>query len=118
MTGLTQALKEVNGDLSGGQHALQQSLAKQVIDGPYGKISLDSRHQAVFDNWVVQIIPPPAGSNVPAIRTISRIPNVDQSFGGFFSPTTPAPDRSNPVCTKKTPPPWVGNAVPVNFSGP
>ena len=117
MTGLAQALKQVNGDISGGQKTLQSALAKQTIDGPYGKISLDSRHQAVFDNWVVQITPPSAGSNVPGIKTIERIPNVDQTFGGFFSPTTPAPDRTNPTCTKKTPPPWVNNAVPVNFSG-
>jgi branched-chain amino acid transport system substrate-binding protein len=117
MTGLAQALKQVNGDISGGQKSLQSALAKQTIDGPYGKISLDTRHQAIFDNWVVQITPPPSGSNVPGIKTIERIPNVDQTFGGFFSPTTPAPSRSDPTCTKKTPPPWVGNAVPVNFSG-
>jgi branched-chain amino acid transport system substrate-binding protein len=117
MTGLAQALKQVNGDISGGQKSLRSALASQSIDGPYGKISLDSRHQAIFDNWVVQITPPPSGSNVPGIKTIERIPNVDQTFGGFFSPTTPAPSRSDPTCTKKTPPPWVGNAVPVNFGG-
>jgi branched-chain amino acid transport system substrate-binding protein len=116
MTGLAQALEQVHGDISGGQKSLQAALAKQVIDGPYGKISLDANRQAVFDNWVVQITPPAAGSNVPGIKTIERIPNVDQTFGGFFSPTTPAPDRSNPTCTKKTPPPWVGNAAPVSFS--
>lgn len=115
MTGLGQALQQVSGDISGGQKSLQAALAKQTVDGPYGKISLDSRHQAIFDNWVVQITPPAAGSNVPGIKTIERIPNVDQTFGGFFSSTTPPPDRTNPTCTKKTPPPWVGNAVPVNF---
>ncbi len=115
MTALGQALQQVNGDISGGQKSLQSALAKQTIDGPYGKISLDSNRQAIFDNWVVQITPPPAGSNVPGIKTISRVPNVDQTFGGFFSPSTPAPDRSNPTCTKRTPPPWVGNTVPVSF---
>jgi branched-chain amino acid transport system substrate-binding protein len=117
MTGLGKALEATNGDISGGQKSLQAALAKVVIDGPYGKISLDSRHQAIFDNWVVQITPPAAGSSVPGIKTIERIPNVDQTFGGFFSPTTPAPDRTNPQCTKRTPPPWVGNAAPVSFGG-
>ncbi len=115
MTALGQALEQVHGDISGGQRALQAALAKQVVDGPYGKISLDANRQAVFDNWVVQITPPPAGSQVPGIRTVERVPGVDQTFGGFFSPTTPAPDRSHPECTKRTPPPWVGHTIPVTF---
>jgi hypothetical protein len=116
MTGLGQALTAVNGDLSNGQKALQSALATTVVQGPYGKISLDSNHQAVFDNWIVQITPPAAGSSDPGIHTILRVPKVDQTFGGFFSPTTPAPDRTNPTCTKKTPPPWVGNETPVDFA--
>jgi branched-chain amino acid transport system substrate-binding protein len=115
MTALGLALTKVNGDLSGNQKALQAALATTVVDGPYGPISLDSNRQAVFDNWIVQITAPPAGSTDPGIHTILRIPHVDQTFGGFFSPTTPAPDRTNPTCTKKTPPPWVGNEVPVTF---
>jgi branched-chain amino acid transport system substrate-binding protein len=115
MTALGQALTSVNGDVSGNQKALQAALAKVTVDGPYGPITLDSNRQAVFDNWIVQIIAPPAGTNVPGIKTILRVPKVDQTFGGFFSSTTPPPDRTNPTCTKKTPPPWVGNEVPVNF---
>jgi branched-chain amino acid transport system substrate-binding protein len=115
MTALGQALTAVNGDLSNNQKALQAALATTVVDGPYGPIKLDSNRQAVFDNWIVQITAPPAGSTDPGIHTILRVPHVDQTFGGFFSPTTPAPDRTNPTCTKKTPPPWVGNEVPVNF---
>jgi branched-chain amino acid transport system substrate-binding protein len=42
---------------------------------------------------------------------------VDQTFGGFFSPETPAPDRENPTCEKKDPPSWVGKAEEVNFGG-
>src|ERR1700674_1727022 len=115
MTALGLALTAVNGDISGNQKALQTQLAKTVVDGPYGKISLDSNRQAVFDNWIVQITAPATSGGDPGIHTILRIPNVDQTFGGFFSPTTPAPDRTNPTCTKKTPPPWVGNEVPVTF---
>jgi branched-chain amino acid transport system substrate-binding protein len=116
MTALGQALTSVNGDLSNGQKALQTALASTVVQGPYGKISLDSNRQAVFDNWIVQITPPPSGTNVPGIKTILRVPKVDQTFGGFFSPSTPAPSRTDPACTKKTPPPWVGNETPVDFS--
>ncbi|MDQ6772076.1 MAG: ABC transporter substrate-binding protein [Candidatus Dormibacteraeota bacterium] len=115
-TALGQALTAVSGDISNGQKSLMASLAKQVVDGPYGQISLDENRQAIFDNWVVQITPPAAGTNVPGIKTIERIPKVDQSFGGFFTPSTPAPSRTDPACVKKTPPPWVGNAQPATFS--
>jgi branched-chain amino acid transport system substrate-binding protein len=94
---------------------LDASLSKVVIDGPYGKISLDKNRQAIFDNWVVQITKPAAGTQVPGIKTIEQVPSVDQTFGGFFSPTTAPPSRTQPVCTKKTPPPWVGHEKPVSF---
>jgi branched-chain amino acid transport system substrate-binding protein len=114
MTALGQALTSVNGDISGNQKALQAALAKVVIDGPYGKVSLDSNRQAIADNWVTQITPPPAGSNVPGLKTILQIPKVDQTFGGFFDSSSTL-DRTNPPCTKKTPPSWVGHEIPVNF---
>jgi branched-chain amino acid transport system substrate-binding protein len=114
MTALGQALTSVNGDISGNQKALQAALAKVVIDGPYGKVSLDANRQAIADNWVTQITPPPAGSNVPGLKTILQIPKVDQTFGGFFDSSSTL-DRTNPPCTKKTPPSWVGHEIPVNF---
>jgi branched-chain amino acid transport system substrate-binding protein len=117
MTALGQALTSTNGDLSGGQKKLQAALAKVTVDGPYGPITLDANRQAIFDNWIVQITAPAAGGNVPGIKTVLKVPKVDQTFGGFFSPTTPAPSRTDPTCTKKTPPPWVGNETPVNFGG-
>ncbi len=115
MTALGMALTSVNGDISGNQKALQAALAKVVIDGPYGKISLDSNRQAIADNWVTQITPPPAGSNVPGLKTILQIPKVDQTFGGFFDSSSTV-DRTNPPCIKKTAPPWVGHEIPVSFS--
>src|ERR1700682_3645487 len=114
MTALGQALTTVNGDISGNQKALQAALAKVVIDGPYGKVSLDKNRQAIADNWVTQVTAPPAGSNVPGLKTILQIPAVDQTFGGFFDSSSTL-DRTNPPCTKKTPPPWVGHEIPVNF---
>src|ERR1700687_3529508 len=114
MTALGMALTSVNGDISGNQKALQAALAKVVIDGPYGKVSLDKNRQAIADNWVTQVTAPPAGSNVPGLKTILQIPAVDQTFGGFFDSSSTL-DRTNPPCVKKTPPPWVGHEIPVNF---
>src|SRR5918994_328166 len=49
-----------------------------------------------------------AGDGVPDVRTFRRIPKVDQTFGGFFSAESAAPDRNNPRCEQADPPPWVG----------
>jgi hypothetical protein len=52
---------------------------------------------------------------VPDVATFRRIPEVDQTFGGFFSAETAAPDRNNPKCEKRKPPSWVGEAEEVSF---
>ena len=67
--------------------------------------------------FLKEIVADNTGDGVPDVKTISSIPEVDQSFGGVFTADTPAPDRENPKCEKGTPPPWVGNAEPVNFGG-
>ncbi len=43
-----------------------------------------------------------------AIKTVGYIPGVDQTFGGTFSPKTPAPGRNFPTCVKRNLP-WVGH---------
>jgi branched-chain amino acid transport system substrate-binding protein len=116
MEGLIKGLEAVNGDISGGQKKLQQALAGVELDLPWGHVKLDDNRQAITDNYIQQIVPDTNGDKVPDIKTIRRIPAVDQTFGGFFSPSTPALDRSNPKCEKKTPPAWVGNAEKVDFS--
>jgi branched-chain amino acid transport system substrate-binding protein len=110
---LVNALKAVNGDISGGQKKLQAALAKVTLDSGYGKISLDANRNAITDNYVQQLVKKGDGLGV---KTIRRIPNVSQAFGGTFSPRTPNPDRSNPKCTKRQLP-WVGKYQTVNFGG-
>ena len=36
------------------------------------------------------------------------MPNVDQTFGGLFKPSSPAPGRTQPPCVKKSSLPWQG----------
>ena len=76
-------------------------------------ISLDDNRQAISDNYIKQVVEGPDG---PTVETIARIPAVDQTFGGLFTPETPAPDRQNPECTEVDLP-WAGQAEPVNFGG-
>ncbi len=77
-----------------------------TLEAPLGDIRLDENRQAIMDNFLQQIVEDQNGDGVADVKTIKRIPEVDQTFGGFFSPETPSPDRDNPKCEKKTPPPW------------
>jgi branched-chain amino acid transport system substrate-binding protein len=115
MEALIQGLEQVNGDISGGQKALQEALAGVTLDAAWSEVELDDNRQAIADNYIQRIVPDKTGDNVPDVQTIRRIPQVDQTFGGFFSEETPDLDRENPECVKKDPPPWVGNAEPVDY---
>ncbi len=86
-------------------------------EAPWGDVTLDDNRQAISNVFLKEIVADNTGDGVPDVKTISSIPEVDQSFGGVFTADTPAPDRENPKCEKGTPPPWVGNAEPVNFGG-
>ena len=44
------------------------------------------------------------------MKTVGEIPGVDQTFGGTFSPSTPAPGRTNPKCVKRSLP-WIGKTI-------
>jgi branched-chain amino acid transport system substrate-binding protein len=107
--GLIKALKTVKGDISGGQARLRTALRGVQLNAGYGKIRLDQNRNAVTDNYVQQL---QKGSGGLTVKTILRIPAVDQSFGGTFSPSTPPPGRTSPSCSKRSLP-WIGKAQKV-----
>lgn len=116
---LVQALKDLKGDPNDpDQSKLNANLAKQKLDGPFGPVTLDQYRMAITPNWVSRIIKDPKGGSTPTTKTFEEVPNVDETFGGFFSPSTPVPSRTAPACVKKTPPPWVNKEIPVNFPTP
>ena len=118
MSALIKGLEAVNGDVSD-QKKLQEALAGLTLSGdeaPWGDVKLDDNRQAISDVYVKKIVKDANGDGVPDVQTFRRIPEVDQTFNGVFSADTPAPDRTNPKCTKGEPPPWVGNAEEVDFS--
>jgi len=39
-------------------------------------------------------------------RTIRVIPNVEQTFNGYFDASSPQPSPTQPVCRKGNPPAW------------
>ena len=106
MEAVAQALEEVDGDLSDDHAKLHEALANLELDAPLGTIKLDENQQAIMDNFLQQIGKDTTGDGVPDAKTIKTIPQVDQTFGGFFSPDTPSPDRENPKCEKADPPSW------------
>src|SRR4051812_10293827 len=107
--GLIKGLEAVKGDISGGQKKLQQAIGKVVLPAPYGEIKLDENRHAVFTNYDQQLY---MKNNKLAVKTVAAIPNVDQTFGGTFSKSTPAPGRKFPGCEKRSLP-WLGNAQAV-----
>jgi branched-chain amino acid transport system substrate-binding protein len=112
---LTKGLEQVKGDI-GDQSKLQEALKSVTLDAPWGEIKLDDNRNGVADNFVKEIVPDKSGDKIPDVQTIRRIPAVEQTFGGTFTADTPAPDRSNPKCTKGNQPAWVGNSEKVDFS--
>ena len=112
---LIKGLEEVNGDISD-QSKLQEALKGVTLDAPWGEIKLDENRNGIADNFVKEIVPDTTGDKIPDVKTIVRVPGVEQTFGGTFTADTPAPDRTNPKCEKGNEPAWVGNAEKVDFS--
>jgi branched-chain amino acid transport system substrate-binding protein len=106
MEAIAQGLEEVDGDLSDDHAKFREALANLELDAPLGTIKLDENRQAIMDNFLQQIVADNTGDGVPDVKTIKTIPEVDQTFGGFFSPETPSPDRDDPKCQTAEPPPW------------
>jgi branched-chain amino acid transport system substrate-binding protein len=75
----------------------------QVSNG--GFVKLDSRRQAVQDQYELQLVKNKDGSVGPTV--VAYVPGVDQSFGGLFKPSSPPPGRTQPAC-KKLVTPWQG----------
>jgi branched-chain amino acid transport system substrate-binding protein len=110
--GLIKGLEAVKGDISD-QKKLQEALAKVELPAPYGTVKLDENRQAVFTVYDQQLY---MKDGKLAVKTVSAIPNVDQTFGGTFSNSTPAPGRDFPGCEKKELP-WIGKSTPVKVVG-
>jgi branched-chain amino acid transport system substrate-binding protein len=94
---VVEGLKRSKGRVGAALHA---AMPRTVTD-PYGRIRLDSRRQAVQDQWVLQV-----GSKL-GTKLVANVPAVDQRFGGTFGPTKLAPGRAFPPCVKRKLP-WQG----------
>jgi branched-chain amino acid transport system substrate-binding protein len=103
---LVQGLQRSGGEVG---PALQQALPRAIKPAfqlsNKGVLKLDSRRQAIQDQWPLQIVKGKDGK--PAAALAGYVPNVDQTFGGLFGPSKPAPSRTFPPCVKRKLP-WQG----------
>jgi branched-chain amino acid transport system substrate-binding protein len=103
---LVRGLNASNGELGA---ALQRAMprtnrsAYEVSDG--GVVKLDSRRQAIQDQYQGQIVRNADGT--VGVTLVAYAANVDQTFGGLFKPSSPPPGRTQPKCVKKKLP-WSG----------
>jgi branched-chain amino acid transport system substrate-binding protein len=111
--GLIKGLQAVKGNLSGGQKALQAALSKTTLASPYGPMHLDKNRQAVIPVYYQQLY---SKGGKLAVKTVGYIPQVDQTFGGTFSPSTAAPGRNSPACVKRSLP-WIGKTQHPKVTG-
>jgi branched-chain amino acid transport system substrate-binding protein len=112
--GLIEGLEAVEGDLGEGQRALQEALAEVELDAGYGRITLDSNRNGVQDQFIQQLY---LDGDQLAVRTVAMVPEVDQSFGGTFTPDGPVPSRDFPPCERRDLP-WTGKLIPVEDGVP
>jgi len=95
---------------SGGRLGAQlQRAMPRTLKGPYevsnnGTIRLDSRRQAIQDQYPLQIV---RRGNTITTAVVGYVPNVDQTFGGLFRPSSPPPGRAQPRCVRRNLP-WQG----------
>jgi branched-chain amino acid transport system substrate-binding protein len=82
-----------------GGKPLLRALARIRLGSPAGELHLDSSRQAVGSNYLSRVT---AGG----VRTVRVVPDVEQTFGGYFKPSDPPPTRNSPTCRAARPPPW------------
>jgi hypothetical protein len=107
MERVLEALRQVHGDLSHREHRFRQALVRRHFVAPNGQpMYLDGRRQAIVQTYLRRVERDAQGKLV--VRQIGVFPNVEQTFGGYFSQDTPPPSR-HPLCRRWTPPAWVSS---------
>ena len=104
MKATLQALEAVRGDLSDHEGRFMAALAHAVVASPTGPIRLDGNRQAIAPSYLFQVGRDERGK--PRIRTLRTIVNVEQTFNGYFTASTPPPTKTAPACRRASPPAW------------
>jgi hypothetical protein len=97
-----EALARADGDVSQEQARFRAALSRVALEAPTGTIRLDRNRQAIASAYLTRVSP----SRNPLLRTIGVVPNVEQTFNGYFSASTQPPSAVAPACRRRPPPPW------------
>jgi branched-chain amino acid transport system substrate-binding protein len=100
-----QSLEAIHGDLSHGEQRFMSALAKARVDVAGQPIHLDAHRAAIGPNFLRKLGVDPHGNLVYG-GTYKRIDNVDETFGGYFSASSPPAGPTTPSCHRANPPPW------------
>lgn len=98
------AIAAAHGDLSHGERRLMPAMRHVRAETPVGPLTLDRTRNAVAPNFLVRVEKNASGKPVP--RTVGVIPDVENTFGGYFTPSSPPDSETQPVCRKGHVPPW------------
>jgi branched-chain amino acid transport system substrate-binding protein len=101
---IVEALGQVDGDLSGDQRRFRAALGQLHLETPTGVIRLDANRQAVAPAYLTRL--EVDGKGKPALRTLRVVPDVEQTFNGYFTRSTPPPSTKAPACRRARPPRW------------
>ncbi len=101
---IVEALGRVDGDLSGDQRRFRAALGQLHLETPTGVIRLDANRQAVAPAYLTRLEVDRKGK--PALRTLRVVPDVEQTFNGYFTRLTPPPSTKAPACRRARPPRW------------
>ena len=82
---------------------LMRALSRLALDSPTGRIRLDANRQAVAPNYLTRVA---ARRGSAPFTTVHVVPDVEETYGGYFKPSDPPPSRTTPACVKRTPPRW------------
>jgi branched-chain amino acid transport system substrate-binding protein len=99
-----ETLQRVDGDMSHGEKRFMAALSSVRLRSPLGVVRIDRDRHAVVPDFLSRIERSPTGAFV--VRTVQTVPNVESTFGGYFSPTSPRDSRTQPVCRKGHVPTW------------
>jgi branched-chain amino acid transport system substrate-binding protein len=103
---VVQGLNKSSGEVGAAlQRAMPKTLKPAFQVANKGVLRLDKRRQAIQDQYPLQIVRGADGK--PAAKVAGYVPNVDQTFGGYFGPNKKAPGRTVPACVKRKLP-WQG----------
>jgi branched-chain amino acid transport system substrate-binding protein len=104
MEAVLEALEQVGGDVSRGERPLRAALGRVRLSTATGPIRLDVNRQAVSSAYLTRIDVDDTGR--PLLRPLRVVPNVEQTFNGYFTGSTPPPSDKSPACRRAKPPPW------------